>query len=93
MGFPSIIRAVPVALDGPIWRCPELWVTPEYVDQVDGWSWRLASNPFEDDGPFRLGLDVFVGHGIAYQSDDGPVVWSIVGVNESRTALLCKWPD
>ncbi|MDP7703247.1 hypothetical protein [Mycobacterium sp. TY815] len=90
----GIMRAVPVALDGPIWKCPELWIHPDWVDHVPGWSWKLdMPNPLEDDGPWRFGLDVFLGHHIAYQSPDGPVVWRIVGLNESRTNLLCKWPD
>lgn len=91
MGIIGAIRAV--FHDGPLYECSQLWVTPEFIERIDGWSWRLdMPNPLEDDTPWR-GLDVFLGHYFVYEKGPVKAVWRIIKLDESRSMFLGKWPD
>lgn len=73
-------------------ECSQLWVTPAFIEHIDGWSWRLdVPNPLEGHTPWRL--DCFIGHYFVYEKGPVKAVWRIIGFDQSQAMVLGKWPD
>jgi len=83
----GIIRVTDsVTVNQPVYKCPEIWVTPKFVDAV-------KSFRFDTPHPATDGLDAFVGDRLLYETDAGKAVWHIVGVHAERPMLIARWPD
>jgi hypothetical protein len=83
----GIIRVTDsVTINQPVYRCPEIWVTPQFVDAV-------KSFRFDTVHPVTDGLEAFVGDHLLYERDGAKAVWVIVGVHAERPMLIAKWPD
>lgn len=83
----GIIRVTDsVTINQPVYMCPEIWVTPQFVNAVK--SFRFAAPHSIDDD-----LDAFVGDHLLYDTDQAKAVWEIVGVHAERPMLIAKWPD
>lgn len=75
-------------------KCSQLWVTPKFIDQTEGWSWH-PSGPWSVTlgRAWRGDLDVYLGHYFVYENESAKAVWRIVRVSKSFSGLLGKWPD
>lgn len=94
MGLLGAVRTRSDQADKPLYRCDELWISPEFIDRCPGWSWKLdMPDPLTDDTPWRLGLAVFVGHCITFDTAEIHAVWRIVEADNGAGLLLCRWPD
>jgi hypothetical protein len=91
---PGIMRASYTNLDKAIWHCPELWITPEFIDSAP--KWRIEVNhadPLTDDSPWKIGLDIYIGHTVIFEHENWRAIWTITDVDHKRNVLLAKWPD
>lgn len=83
----GIIRVTDaITINQPVYKCPEIWVTPQFVEAVK--SFRFDTAHAVSDG-----LAEFVGDRLLYETDQAKAVWEIVGVHAERPMLIAKWPD
>jgi hypothetical protein len=75
---------------------PEIMFNPDIIDRRPGFSLQLDQSwdPLTDDGPWKLGLECYVGHYLVFDMPNHPRrVWKIVGTNRRQQALIVQWPD
>lgn len=83
----GIIRVTDATtVNQPVYKCPEIWVTPQFVNAVKSFRFDTAR-------PVTDGLAEFVGDRLLYETEAGKAVWEIVGVHDERPMLIAKWPD
>jgi hypothetical protein len=87
MGPIGIIRVTDATtVNQPVYKCPEIWVTPQFVNAVKSFRFDV-SHPVTD------GLDAFIGDHLLYETAAAKAAWQIVGVHDERPMLIAKWPD
>lgn len=96
--FPTL-SSTPVAFpahDGLLYECPRLWVSPEFIEYTDGWSWwysPLESGILHPWGTYLWFIDSLNGRFFVHEAEGIKTVWRIIEVDVQRNMLLGSWPE
>lgn len=85
------------AHDGQLNECPRLWVSPEFIENTDDWSWW--SSPLEGGighpwvNHLLLLNGQLNGQFFVHEAEGVKTVWRIIEVDLQRNLLLGSWPE